>query len=99
MTGTLQNFSRKYKYPIDQLNFKFNVLDIYDPEKLEGPPKDGVYVYGLYMDAARWDVETRSVVEPRTAELYSVTIKKFGVSSCQFLYERRNSKGRSGYTF
>jgi len=71
MTGALQNFSRKYQYPIDQLNFKFAVLDAYDPNELESAPKDGVYIYGLFMDAARWDPKQKSVVEPRFGELYS----------------------------
>jgi len=71
MTGTLQNYSRKYKVPIDELNFKFTILDIYDPAELTEPPKDGVYIYGLHMDAARWDPETRSIVEPKPGELYS----------------------------
>ena len=73
MTGTLQNYSRKYKYPIDTLNFKFEFLDIFDIVEVKAPPKDGIYVYGLYMDAARWDCKTKTIVEPNMAELYSVS--------------------------
>ena len=81
MTGALQNFSRKYQTPIDQLNFKFAVLDVYDPANLESAPNDGVYIYGLFMDAARWDPETRSVEEPRFGELYSVILFFFSFIS------------------
>jgi dynein heavy chain len=36
------------------LNFQFKVLED-DHDQIENPPKDGVYIYGLYMDGARWD--------------------------------------------
>merc|ERR1719361_1122710 len=57
ITGILQNHSRKYKIPIDILGFEFEVLSgKYDPEKdIQEPPEDGVFVYGLYLDGAKWD--------------------------------------------
>jgi len=36
------------------LNFSFKVLED-DYEQVTISPKDGVYIYGLYMDGARWD--------------------------------------------
>merc|ERR1712136_184473 len=57
ITGILQNHSRKYKIPIDILSFEFEVLNgKYNPEKdIESEPEDGVYVYGLYLDGAKWN--------------------------------------------
>lgn len=54
MTGVLQTHSRKHRVAIDQLNFSFKVLDS-EYDQLSDPPKDGVFIYGLYMDGARWD--------------------------------------------
>jgi len=54
MTGVLQTHSRKHKVAIDMLNFSFKVLDE-DYDTIRNAPKDGVYIYGLYMDGARWD--------------------------------------------
>ena len=56
LTGVLQNFARKYKLPIDTLNFEFDVIGKgaknFDVSK---PPADGCYIHGLYLDGARWD--------------------------------------------
>ena len=54
MTGVLQTHSRKHKVAIDMLNFSFKVLEE-DHDQVESHPKDGVYIYGLFMDGARWD--------------------------------------------
>ena len=46
------------------------VLTIENPKDiLEGPPT-GVYIYGLFMEGARWDRESGGVEESRQGELY-----------------------------
>lgn len=59
MTGVLQTFARKYQVPIDSLDFSFRVLDVYDPEDISKSPDDGVYIYGMYIDGAKWDDERK----------------------------------------
>jgi len=56
ITGTLQNFARKYKIPIDRAEFDFAVLSAAeaahaDTHKVE----DGAAVRGLFLEGARWD--------------------------------------------
>ena len=62
LTGVLQTNSRKYKVAIDKLSFKFKLLDV-EVEKVKEEPKDGVYVWGLYLEAARWDSQHETLVD------------------------------------
>ncbi|ETO22424.1 Dynein heavy chain family protein [Reticulomyxa filosa] len=78
ITGILQNHSRKYKIAIDQLQFKFTVLKANTISELsshEAPlPRDGVYVYGLYLDGAKWSPSARSLDDANLGELHYVCL-------------------------
>ena len=72
MTGALQTHSRKYKIPIDVLNFEFKVLsNVYKPEQVEGAPDDGIYIYGLFLDGGRWNDDTQMLQDANVGQLYS----------------------------
>ncbi len=58
MTGALQTYARKTKIPIDTLTFRTVVLDKFEHEVTAGP-ENGVYVYGLYLQGAQWDLKVR----------------------------------------
>jgi dynein heavy chain len=34
-----------------------------EPSEVEEPPEDGVYIYGLFMDGARWDRENSVIAD------------------------------------
>eukprot|EP01028_Stygiella_incarcerata_P009150 TRINITY_DN426_c0_g1_i1.p1 TRINITY_DN426_c0_g1~~TRINITY_DN426_c0_g1_i1.p1 ORF type:complete len:4140 (-),score=1088.60 TRINITY_DN426_c0_g1_i1:191-12610(-) len=69
LTGTLQNYARKYAVSIDTVSFDFKIMDI-DESDLP-VPEDGCYIKGLYLEGARWDPVTKSLVESRPRELYT----------------------------
>merc|ERR1712060_816884 len=52
LTGQLQNFARKFRLPIDTLVWTFQVLKKAQTEF--ETPESGCFVYGLFMDGARW---------------------------------------------
>jgi len=70
LTGTLQNFARKHVVSIDSLSFDFEVLRI-SHENITEKPEDGCYIYGLFLEGARWDAETHKLAESRPKELYT----------------------------
>jgi len=63
LTGALQKHARKHLIPIDAIDFAFEVTTIKSDEELAetGPPEDGCYVRGLFIEAARWSEETMTL--------------------------------------
>ena len=42
--GTIQNFARKYTFPIDTVSFDFKVMDSLSANDLGSGPDDGCYI-------------------------------------------------------
>lgn len=70
MTGALQVHSRKTKIAVDTLCFRTAVQTFKDSECDEGP-ENGVYIYGGFLEGARWDEERQVVAEMVPGTLYS----------------------------
>uniref|UniRef100_A0A803YQF6 Dynein axonemal heavy chain 1 n=1 Tax=Meleagris gallopavo TaxID=9103 RepID=A0A803YQF6_MELGA len=70
LTGTLQNFARKSVISIDNISFSFKVRES-DRFELSHPPSEGCYIYGLFLEGARWDTSAFQLAESRPKELYS----------------------------
>lgn len=70
LTAILQNFARKYSFPIDTVSFSFVMRDdVFEDQKEK--PEDGSYIVGLFLEGARWDKEVKSLVDPKPKELFS----------------------------
>lgn len=73
LTCILQNYARKYHYPIDTIDFEFHFLDTLDDYSLSQSKIDnqqsrpiegeGNLIYGLYMEGGAWDPFTRQLKE------------------------------------
>ena len=68
LTGVRQNFARKYRAPIDEVVYTFEVMDFNLPDS---PPEEGCYVHGLYLEGARWDLAGGTLEESLPRVLHS----------------------------
>ena len=71
ITGTKQNYARKHELPIDECNFDFEVLAPSAQGEIHQGPEDGAYMWGLFIDGARWDPASHALDEQNPKELYS----------------------------
>jgi len=70
MTGVLQTFARKHKVPIDKLSFGYKVIEKQHDE-IKTSSNDGVYVYGLYIEGARWSSEGKGLADQLAGEMHA----------------------------
>eukprot|EP00026_Physarum_polycephalum_P004321 Phypoly_transcript_04339.p1 GENE.Phypoly_transcript_04339~~Phypoly_transcript_04339.p1 ORF type:complete len:714 (+),score=117.94 Phypoly_transcript_04339:77-2143(+) len=71
LTGVLQHHARKTNTPVDRLSFSFEVVND-DPQSITVAPEEGAYIYGLFMDGARWSKETNAIADSLPGEIASV---------------------------
>ncbi|KAM9836557.1 LOW QUALITY PROTEIN: dynein axonemal heavy chain 2 [Aulostomus maculatus] len=62
LTAVLQSSARQNNVSVDTLSWEFIVSTI-DDNNLLHPPKDGVFVRGLYLEGAGWDKKNSCLVE------------------------------------
>jgi len=71
MTASLQTFAREHMEAIDNLSFEFEILDT-PPELLTKGPADGVFLFGLYLEGARFDQTTKLMAESIRGKMYDL---------------------------
>jgi dynein heavy chain len=70
MTGCLQTHARLYKIAIDRLSFGFKIMTEEKLEDFEEPAEQGMYIYGLFLDGARWNRDEMCIDDQEPAVLY-----------------------------
>lgn len=69
LTATLQNYARRIQQAIDTISFDFDVQK-QEADTLAAPSK-GAYIYGLFLEGARWNADSKCLVESRQKELFT----------------------------
>ncbi|XP_006886407.1 PREDICTED: dynein heavy chain 17, axonemal [Elephantulus edwardii] len=68
LTAIMQSMARKNEWPLDKMCLSVEVTKK-TREDMTAPPREGSYVYGLFMEGARWDTQTGVITEARLKEL------------------------------
>ena len=68
LTAIMQQMARKNEWPLDRMVLQCDVTKK-TREDMAGPPREGAYVHGLFMEGARWDMQTGMIAEARLKDL------------------------------
>merc|ERR1712151_664036 len=71
LTGTLQNFARKYQLPIDSVSFDFRLDNVREAADITDAAEDGCYIHGLFLEGARYDRKVKSLTHSMPKQLYT----------------------------
>ena len=54
------------------MNFSFDFQPFTDIEEIGEVPDDGCFIYGLYMEGTRWDMDSMQLEDSRPNEMYTL---------------------------
>ncbi len=72
MTASLQTYARKHMEAIDGLLFEYHIHAELKADEIKVGPDDGVYIYGLYLEGARFDEERGLMQESFPGIMYNL---------------------------
>ncbi|EPY32132.1 hypothetical protein STCU_02960 [Strigomonas culicis] len=72
LTGVLQTYCRDHQVPIDDVKFKTNMTKFEVPDDITTMHLGaGVFIHGLYLEGAGFDIHGKQLTESRKGELYA----------------------------
>ncbi|KAI4493969.1 hypothetical protein M0802_009345 [Mischocyttarus mexicanus] len=69
LTAIMQSTARRQELPLDKMCLHCDVTKK-NKEEFTSAPRDGAYVHGIFMEGARWDVQTGIIIDSKTKELF-----------------------------
>jgi dynein heavy chain, axonemal len=70
LTSVLQTHSRLHKIPIDEVKLRTDVTRFETVDDVSESVESGVYIHGLFVEGAGFDLTARTLVESKPGELY-----------------------------
>ncbi|RDD42081.1 Dynein beta chain, ciliary [Trichoplax sp. H2] len=68
LTAIMQSMARKNEWPLDKMCIQCDVTKK-SKEDFNSPPREGAYIHGLFMEGARWDVQSGVIQDSKLKEL------------------------------
>ncbi|XP_052612854.1 LOW QUALITY PROTEIN: dynein axonemal heavy chain 9 [Peromyscus californicus insignis] len=68
LTAIMQSMARKNEWPLDQMALQCDVTKK-NREEFRSPPREGAYIYGLFMEGACWDTQAAVITEAKLKDL------------------------------
>ncbi|ERE69467.1 dynein heavy chain 17, axonemal [Cricetulus griseus] len=68
LTAIMQSMARKNEWPLDQMALQCDVTKK-NREEFRSPPREGSYIYGLFMEGACWDTQAGIITEAKLKDL------------------------------
>jgi len=110
LTAVLQTSARQNSVSVDSLSWEFTVLTV-DDSNITGPPKDGVYIKGLFLQGAGWDKKNSVLIEAdpmqlvcampsihfKPTEAKKKSSKGIYTAPCYYYPNRAGSSGRPSF--
>lgn len=72
MTASLQTYARKHMEAIDGLQFEYYIKSDLKPDDIQEGPEDGVYIFGLYLEGAKFNRELGLMQESEPGKMYDL---------------------------
>lgn len=69
LTAIMQQTARKNQWPLDAMCLNCDVTKKYQKD-ITSAPREGAYIYGLFMEGARWDINSGSIADSKLKELF-----------------------------
>ena len=78
----MQTTARNFEWPLNKTVITVDVTR-FSPDQISSPPKEGVYVHGMYLEGARWDEKLGTLDESRPKQLlYKMPVRVSPSPSC-----------------
>ncbi|XP_077976399.1 dynein beta chain, ciliary-like isoform X2 [Styela clava] len=68
LTAIMQSMARKNEWPLDKMAISVDVTKK-QKEDFGHPPREGAYLHGLFLEGARWDMQSGMLVDAKLKEL------------------------------